>query len=119
MQKLIHKGVESRWQTRGTWIHVSTQLGHLPGTGGGPWTPKGMGGTPSDRVGRGAWGGEGEGKRRWDGTGTAEGQLGERKGSHTRRGKLGDHQEDKGAKGSVARFPLPTWAPGSLLRSWA
>ena len=29
-------------------IHVSSQLGHLPGTGGGPRTPKGMGGTPSD-----------------------------------------------------------------------
>ena len=29
-------------------IRVSTQLGHLPGTGGGPQTPKGTGGTPSD-----------------------------------------------------------------------
>ena len=37
-------------------IHVSTQLGRLPGTGGGPQTPKGRGGIPSDLVGCGAWG---------------------------------------------------------------
>ena len=40
----------------GRGIRVSSQLGHLPGTGAGPWTPKGTGGTPSDWVGRGAWG---------------------------------------------------------------
>ena len=40
----------------GRGICVSSQLGHLPGTGGGPWTPEGTGGTPSDRVGCGAWG---------------------------------------------------------------
>ena len=34
----------------GRGIHVFAQLGHLPGTGGVPWTPKGMGGTPSDRL---------------------------------------------------------------------
>ena len=32
----------------GCGIRVSSQLGHLPGTSGGPQTPKGMGGTPSD-----------------------------------------------------------------------
>ena len=58
-----------------------------------------------------------EGKSRWEGTGTPEGRLGEGKGSHVRRGKLWDHWEDRGSKGSKARFPLPTWAPGSLLRS--
>ena len=47
---------ESRCRTRRTRIRVSAQLGQLPGTGGGPQTPKGTGGTPSDRVGRGAWG---------------------------------------------------------------
>ena len=40
----------------GRGIQVSSQLGHLPGTGGGPETPKGTGGTPSDRVGHGTWG---------------------------------------------------------------
>ena len=99
-------------------IHVSAQLGHLPGTSGGPQTPKGAGGIHSDQVGRGAWGGvRGEEKWRRDGTGTSEGRLGEGKGSHARRGKLGDHWEGRGSKGSVDRFPLPTWAPGSLLRS--
>ena len=32
----------------GCGICISSQLGHLPGTGGGPWTPKGTGGTPSN-----------------------------------------------------------------------
>ena len=41
----------------GRGIHVSTQLGHLSGTSGGPRTPKGMGGTPRNWVGHGAWGG--------------------------------------------------------------
>ena len=39
----------------GCGVRVSSQLGHLPGTGGGPWTPKGVGGTP-ERLGR-TWGG--------------------------------------------------------------
>ena len=61
---------------------------------------------------------KGEEKWRRDGTGAPEGWLGgERKGSHTRRGKLGNHWEGRGSKGSVARFPLPTWDPRSLLRS--
>ena len=30
---------------------------------------------------------------------------------------MGDHWEGRGSKGRVARFPLPSWAPGSLLRS--
>ena len=39
-------------------IRISAQLGHLPGTGGGPRTPKGTEGTPSDWLGCGMWGGE-------------------------------------------------------------
>ena len=62
---------------------------------------------------------KGEEKWRWDGTGAPEGQLWEGKGSHTRRGKLGNHWEGRGSKGSVARFPLPTWTPRNLLRSRA
>ena len=62
---------------------------------------------------------KGEEKWRWDGTGAPEGRLGEGKGSHARRGKLGNHWEGRGSKGSVARFPLPTWAPRNLLRSRA
>ena len=62
---------------------------------------------------------KGEEKWRRDGTGAPEGRLGEGKGSHTLRGKLGNHWEGRGSKGSVARLLLPTWAPGSLLRSWA
>ena len=101
-------------------ILISAQLGRLPGTGGGPRTPKGTGGTPSDQVGRGAWRGvRGEEKWRRDGTGTPEGWLKEGRGSHAQRGKLGDHWEGRGSKGSMARFPLPTWAPRSLLRSRA
>ena len=53
----------------------------------------------------GVGGVKGEGKWRRDGTGAPEGRLGEGKGSHARRGKLGDHGEDRGSKGSVARFP--------------
>ena len=44
-------------------------------------------------------------------TGAPEGWLEEGKGSHPQRGKLGDHWEDRGSKGSMATFPLPTWAP--------
>ena len=40
----------------GRGIRVSSQLGHLPATGGGPLTHKGTGGTPSDWEGRGVWG---------------------------------------------------------------
>ena len=62
---------------------------------------------------------KGEEKGRWDGTGAPEGQLGEGKGSHTRSGKLGNHWEGRGSKGSMARLPLPTSASSSLLRSRA
>ena len=48
-----------------------------------------------------------------------EGRLAEGKGSHAQREILGDHWEGRGAKGSMARFPLPTWARRNLLRSWA
>ena len=65
------------------------------------------------------WGVKGEEKWRCDGTGIPEGRLGDGKGSHARRGKLGDHWEGRGSKGSMARFPLPTWTPRNLLRSWA
>ena len=57
-----------------------------------------------------------EEKWRQDGTGVPEGWLGEGKGSHTRRGKLGNHWEGRGSKGSMDMFPLPTWAPRNLLR---
>ena len=60
-----------------------------------------------------------EEKWRRDGTGATERWLGEGKGSHTRRGKLGNHWEGRGSKGRVARLPLPTWAPRNLLRPWA
>ena len=55
-----------------------------------------------------------KGEEKWnlDGAGTPEGQLGEGK-----RGKLGNHWEGRGSKWSVAWFPMPTWAPRSLLRS--
>ena len=59
----------------------------------------------------------GEEKWRRDRTGATDRQLGEGKGSHARRGKLGDDWEGRGSKGSVARFPLPAWAPRNLLRS--
>ena len=73
-----------------------------------------MGGTPATRKDVG-----GEEKWRWDGTGAPEGRLGEGKGSHARREKGGDHWEGRGSKGSVARFPLPIWAPRNLLRPQA
>ena len=62
---------------------------------------------------------KGEEKWRRDGTGASEGWLWEGKGSHARRGKLGNHWEGRGSKGSVARFTMPTWAPGSLLKTQA
>ena len=62
---------------------------------------------------------KGEEKWKQDGTGVPDGQLGEGKGSHARRGKLGNHWEGRVSKGSVARFPLPTWASRNLLRSQA
>ena len=40
----------------GCGVRVSAQLGHLPGPGGGPRTPKGTEGTSSDCVGCGTWG---------------------------------------------------------------
>ena len=54
---------------------------------------------------------KGEEMCRWDGIGTPEGRLGEGKGSHVRRGKLGNHWEGRGSKGSMATFPLLTWVP--------
>ena len=62
---------------------------------------------------------KGEQKWRREGTGTPEGRLVEGKGSHAQRGKLGNRWEGRGSKEGVARFPLPTWAPRSLLRSRA
>ena len=46
-----HRILEGRSQDGvlgGHRIRVSSQLGHLPGTGWGPQTPKGTGGAPSD-----------------------------------------------------------------------
>ena len=62
-----------------------------------------------------------KGKDKWrrDRTGTPEEWLGEGKGSHALRGKLGDHWESRGSKGSVAKFPLSTWTPRNMLRSRA
>ena len=62
---------------------------------------------------------KGEKKWRRVRTGAPEGRLREGKGSHARRGKLGNHWEGIGSKGSVVRFPLPTWAPRNLMRSQA
>ena len=49
-KKELSRGGSQDGRLGGRRIHVSAQLGHLLGTGGGPQTPKGMGGTPSDRV---------------------------------------------------------------------
>ena len=62
---------------------------------------------------------KGEEKWRWDGISAPEGCLGEGKGSHTRTGKLGNHWEGRGSKGSGAMLPLSTWTPRNLLRSQA
>ena len=118
-QKLIQIGGWSQdGGLGGRGIRVSSQLGPLPGTSGGPQTPTGTGGSPQ-RPGR-TWGvGRVRGEEKWrrDRTGAPEGRLGEGKGSHARRGKLGNPWEGRGSKGSVARFPLPTWTPRNLLRS--
>ena len=53
IQNLWNTGWSKDGVLEGCGILISSQLGHLPGTGGGPRTPKGMGGTPSDRVGHG------------------------------------------------------------------
>ena len=60
--KRVYGGRSQDGGLGGHGIRVSAQLGHLPGTGGGPRTPKGTGGTPSDRVGRGWGGSEGRGE---------------------------------------------------------
>ena len=61
----------------GCGIHVSEQPGHLPGTSGAPWTPKGTEETHSNWVGWGLWGGvKGEEKWRQDGTGGQRGGWG-------------------------------------------
>ena len=62
---------------------------------------------------------KGEEKWRQEGTGAPEGRMEEGKGSHAQRGKLGNHWEGRGSKGSIARFPLPTWTLRNLLRSQA
>ena len=67
-------------------VHVSSQLGHLPGAGGGLWTPKGTGGT-STWAGR-TLRGRGEEKWRQDGTSAPEGWLGEGRGSYAQRGPI-------------------------------
>ena len=52
-KKLLFGGQSQDAVLGGCGIRISSQLGHLPGTGGGPRTPKGAGGAPSDRVGHG------------------------------------------------------------------
>ena len=66
-------------------VCVSSQVGHLLGTGGGLQTPKGTGGIPElprkmleERRVRKKW--------RQDRTSTPEGVLGKRRGSHAQRG---------------------------------
>ena len=49
-----------------------------------------------------------EEKWREEVTGAPEGQLGDGKGSHPRRGKLGTTGRAEDQRGAVARFPLPT-----------
>ena len=74
------------------------------------------------------WEGGGEGKSQPDRTSTPEGRLGEGRGSHTWRGPpiirgstgIGENlKRVEDQKGQWSAFLLPTWAPGSLLRSWA
>lgn len=77
--------MESRWWSRKMETHGSSQLGHLPGSGGGPGTPQGTGWTPT-RLGK-RWGG----KRRMKSgdrmePAPTEGWLGEGKSSKTWRG---------------------------------
>ena len=101
----------------GRGIHVSSQLGHLPGTGGGPWTPKGMGGTPSDQVGHGALGGvKGEEKQRWDGTGT-RGAAGGKEGIPCPKGEIWrplGGQRIKREQGQVSPAHLGPWEPAEI-----
>ena len=112
----IHVGQSQDGRLEGRGICISAQLGHLPGTGGAPWTPKGMGGTPSNRVGRGKWWVvRGEEKWRWDGTGTPEGPLREVKGSRAQRGKLEDHWGAEDQKGARPGFPCPLGSLGLIL----
>ena len=67
--KVAGEGIPGTWDDRvgGCGVHVSSQLGHLKGAGGGPWTPKGMGGIPM-WPGR-AWGWKGWGRKSGSGTG--------------------------------------------------
>ena len=63
---LLYNNESEDGRVGGCGVHISSQLGHLAGTGGGPWTLKGTGGTPEqpDRMLRG---GRGEEKWRWVG----------------------------------------------------
>ena len=46
----IKRAIKRRWsqdsRLGGHGVRISSQLGHIPGTSGGPWTLKCMGGTP-------------------------------------------------------------------------
>ena len=78
----------------GCGVRISSQLGHLPSTGGGPWRPKGMGGTP-ESLGR-TWR-EGEGRRSGGGTGPAPLRGGwERGGVPTPGGAHSQQQDQQG-----------------------
>ena len=125
------KGIKFRNQDGrlgGHGIRLSSHLGHLPGTGGGPQTPKGTG-RNSEWLGK-TWvgGGRREEKCRQDGTGAPEGLLGEGRSSHTPRdpptvrGSTGQGETLGRAEdwtGTWPAFPLPAWTPESLLRSRA
>ena len=99
-------------------VHVSAWLGHLQSTGGGPQTPKGMEGTPSNQV---RSGGNWRGRKSGDGTGLEPWRRGWGRGRVPMpiAGKGGIVGRAENQKGVWPAFPLPIWAPGSLLKSRA
>ena len=92
----------------GCGIRVSSQLGHLPGTSGGPRTPKQVGGTPSDWVGRGSLG-EGRGRRSGGGMGLAPRGVAAG-GEGVNWGTTGRVEDQKGV---WPGFPCPLEPPGT------
>ena len=95
-------------------IRISSWLGHLPGTSGGPRTPKGTGGTPRDQVGRGTWG-EWRGRRSGGGTGLVPLRGGWRKGRDPtpKGGNWGTVGRAEDQKGAWPSFPCPLGPPGT------
>ena len=119
MIKIIKKA-EERSQDGvlgGREIRVSSQLGHLPGTGGGPWTPKGTGGTPQRPCRMWGVGGEVKGEEKWrPGGGWGRGK------DPPRKGEIGEPlggQRIKRERGQVSPAQLgpqePAEIPGLIL----